>query len=170
MRTSAHATPGPGIEIDTQLVGVVEIFGADGVRVQLDAAEIDDPREAGRVVDNDFFRGAPGRKGQRHGAQPGGPRCGRALLIKRLAFSAVHEALEDDGAVADSRQCAGRDREIVAHKIDLGELRRLRKIQLFRVRDTDFAPVDRKDFGGFGFPGSAHKNRLHDRIDGRGVY
>ena len=61
-RTSSHATPGPGIEIDAQLVGVIEIAGAHRVRVQLDAAEVHDPGEPRRVVDDDLLGGAPRRE------------------------------------------------------------------------------------------------------------
>jgi len=54
-RHASHVVPfdaGYRIEIDPQLVGVIEITRAHGVRMQLDAAEIHDPREAGRVVDD----------------------------------------------------------------------------------------------------------------------
>ena len=57
-RTSAQATPGPGIEIDAQLVGVLEVGRAHRVRVQLDAAEVHDPGEPGRVVDDHLLGGA----------------------------------------------------------------------------------------------------------------
>ena len=97
-RTSAHATPGPGIEIDAQLVGVVEVAGAHRVRMQLDAAEVDDPGEPRRVVDHDLLGRAPGRKRERHRAQPVGPLLRRALLVERLALGAVDEALEHDRA------------------------------------------------------------------------
>ena len=56
------------IEVDAQLVGMVERAGADGI-VQLDAAEIHDPRQPGRIVD-DLFRRAPRRERQGHRAQP----------------------------------------------------------------------------------------------------
>ena len=69
-RTSSQATPGPGIEIDAQLVGVVEVAGAHRVRMQLDAAEVDDPGQAGRVVDDDLLGGAARGKRERHRAQP----------------------------------------------------------------------------------------------------
>ena len=49
----------PGIEIDPQLVGMLEIAGAHRVRMELDAAEVHDPREAGGVVDDDFLGRSP---------------------------------------------------------------------------------------------------------------
>ena len=60
---------GAGIEVDAELVGVVEIVAADRVRVEFDAAEVDDPGEAGGVVDDDLFGGAAGGKGERDGAE-----------------------------------------------------------------------------------------------------
>src|SRR2546429_7432356 len=42
------------IEIDSQFVDVSKIAGADRVRVQSDAARIDDPGEPGRLIDNDL--------------------------------------------------------------------------------------------------------------------
>jgi hypothetical protein len=53
-RDAAHVVPlnaGIRIEIDAQFVGVIEIARAHRMRMQLDAAEIDDPREPGGVVD-----------------------------------------------------------------------------------------------------------------------
>ena len=95
------------------------------MRVQLDAAEIDDPREPRRVVDDDLFRGAAGRESQRDRSQPRGALRRRALLIEGLTFGAVDEALEHHGTVADSGQRARRDRQVVANQIELGELRLL---------------------------------------------
>ena len=143
-RTSAQATPGVGIEIDAQLVGMIEIAGAHRVRMQLDAAEVDDPGEAGRVVDHDLLGGAPGRKGERHRPQPLRPLLGRALLVERLALGAVDEALQHDRPIADAAQRAGRHREVVADEVELRELRLPREIGLVRVGDPDLAPVDRE--------------------------
>jgi hypothetical protein len=113
---------GAGVEIDAEFVGVIEVGGADGVRVELDAAEVDDPGEAGGVVDDDLFGGAAGGKGERDGAQPVGEIGGSALLVEGLGFGSVDEALEDDGAVAMPLQRAGRDGEEVADEVELGEL------------------------------------------------
>ena len=133
VRTSAQATPGPGIEIDAQLVGMIEIARAHRVRMQLDAAQVDDPREPRRVVDDDLFRGAARGKRERHRSQPGGPFRGRALLIERLAFGAVYEALEHDRPVADAGESARRDRQVIAHEVELRELGLLREVRLVRI-------------------------------------
>ena len=51
------------IEVDPQLVGMIQVVGADRVRVQVDAAEVDDPGEARRFVDDDLV-GRPARSGR----------------------------------------------------------------------------------------------------------
>src|SRR5262245_22238574 len=68
-RDTTHIVPidaGTWIEIDTQLIGMLEIAGTNGMRMKFDASQIRDPCEPGRIVDDDFFRRATGRKGQRH--------------------------------------------------------------------------------------------------------
>ena len=46
------------IEIDAQLVRVVEVGGAHGMRIEINAAEVDDPRQLGGVRHDDFFGGS----------------------------------------------------------------------------------------------------------------
>ena len=106
----AHVRPthaGSRIEIDPQLVGMIEIAGAHRVRMQLDAAQIDDPRQPRRIIDHNFFRRAAGRKGQRHRSQPVRALGRRALLIKRLAFGAIDKALENDGTIPNPGSAPG---------------------------------------------------------------
>src|SRR5262245_31491418 len=136
----------PGIEIDPQLVGVLETGRAHGVRMKLDAAEIHDPSEAGGVVDDHLLGGTPGWKGKRHRPDPGGPLRGRALLVEGFAFGSVHEALEHDGTIADARECALRDGQVVADEIELREPTfPARKVELARMRDPHLSPLDRED-------------------------
>ena len=82
---------GAGVEVDAEFVGVVEVGGADGVGVEFDAAEIDDPGEAGGVVDDDLFGGAAGGEGESDGAEEGGEIGGSALLVEGLG-SALRQA------------------------------------------------------------------------------
>ena len=72
------------VEVDPQLVGVVEVLGPDRVGVEVDAAEIGDPGEPGRIVDDDLVRGSPGRECQRRGPEPVGQVLRRTLLEERL--------------------------------------------------------------------------------------
>ena len=157
---------GAGVEIDAELVRVVEIGGADGVGMKLDAAEVDDPGEAGGVIDDELFGGATGGKGKGDGAEEGGE-ClwvGGALLVEGLGLrgleaGAVDEALENDGAVLNSLKRAGRDGEVVADEVELGEFYVAGEVELGGVGDADFVPVDGEEFGvGFGVGG--HGDRV----------
>ena len=89
---------------------MIEIRCAHCVRVQLNATEVHDPREPGGIVNDNLLRFAAGRKEQRRGAQPlrSIRRC--ALLIKRLSFSTIDKALENDWTIANAGERARRDR------------------------------------------------------------
>ena len=117
--------------------------------MQLDAAEVDDPRESRRIVDDDFLRRASRRKRERDRAQPVGTLLRRALLIERLALGAVDEALEHDRPIANAVERAVGDREVVLHEVELRELDVSREVRLVRIRDPDLATVDRQDLSGF---------------------
>ena len=134
------------IEIDAQLVGMIEIVGAHRVRMQLDAAEVDDPRQSSGVVDDELLGGAPRGKRQCDGAQPLGPLVRRALLVERLGLGAVDESLEDERPIANAGDRARRDGQIVLHELELRELGLAREVRLVRIGDLDVAPRDRQHF------------------------
>ena len=113
------ATPGPGIEIDAQLVGMLEVVGAHRVRVQVDAAEVHDPQELRRVAHDDLARGPARREAQLDRLDPLGTLLGRALLEERLALGAVHVALEHDRPPRDAAQRAVGDRRVVPRQVEL---------------------------------------------------
>ena len=69
-RICGHGDAGHRVEVDPQLVGMVEVLGADRVRVEVDAAEVDDPGEPGGVVDDDLVGGPPGRERERRRPDP----------------------------------------------------------------------------------------------------
>ena len=151
-RDAAHVVPRDTwtrIEIDAQLVGVVEIARAHGVRMQLDASQVHDPRETGGIVHDDFFGGSPRRKRERDRSQPRRPAFRRALLIERLALGAIHEALEHERPIADPGDRARRDREVILHDVELRELDAAREVRLVRIRDPNLAPFDREHLGRF---------------------
>ena len=84
-RICDHGTPGHRVEVDPQLVGMVEVVGADRVRVEVDAAEVDDPGQAGRVADDDLVGRPTGRERELHRLEPGGAVVRRPLLEEELA-------------------------------------------------------------------------------------
>jgi hypothetical protein len=152
---AADVVPGDAgarVEIDAELVGVVEVGGEDRVRVELHAAEVDDPKEAGGVVDDDLFGGAAGGEAKRDGAEVGWEIGGGALLVEGLGFCAVDEALEDDGAVLNALQGSGRYGEEVTGDVELGELDLLGEVELGGAGDADVMPVysENLGFGGLG--------------------
>ncbi len=149
------------VEVDAEFIGVVEIAGADRVRMQFHAAEIDDPGEAGGVIDDDFFGGAAGGEGEGRRAEPVGMVGGCALLVEGLGFGSVDEALEDDGAVANAEEGAGGDGLVVTDEVELGELEFAGEVKLVGVGDADVPTVDGKGLSGFFF---FHQNRLHLRV------
>src|SRR5437879_13759202 len=113
---------------------MIKAGGTHGMRMQFDTTEIDNPCKPGCVIHDDFFCGAAGWEGKRHGAQPRGALLRRTLLVKGRSLSAVHETLENDGTVPDSCNRARRNRQVVTNKIDLRDLR-LRDIDLVWMCD-----------------------------------
>ena len=111
---------------------MVEVVGADRVRVEVDAAEVDDPGEAGRVVDDDLVGGPPRRERQRRRPDPVGPVVRGALLEERLLLGAVDEALERHRPAADAGQRAVGDREVVADEVEL-RVAGLREVDLVGI-------------------------------------
>ena len=135
---------GNRIEIDAQLVGVIEILGADRMRMQLDAREVRHPGERGRIARHHFFRGAARRKFQRHHFDPLRPRFRRALLIEKFLADAVGVAHQHVRAAAGAAQRAFGHREVVANQVELG-VARFWEQHLVRIGDRHFPAVDRQD-------------------------
>ena len=144
-RDAAHVVPHDArrrVEVDAQLVRMVEVAAENRMRVQLDAAEVHDPREPGRVVDDDLLRGASRRKRERHGADPLRTALRCALLVEGVGVRAVDEALQHDRTIADAVQRAFRDRQVVRDQLELREPQLLREVRLARVGDADLAARD----------------------------
>ena len=140
----AHLRPGHArhrVEVDAQLVGVLHVVGAHGVRVEVDAAEVRDPREARRLVDDDLVGRPTRRERQRRDAHPLGPVVGRPLLEERLLVDPVDEPLERHRPAADARQRPVGDGDEVGHHVELG-VAGLGEVDLVGVRDRDLAAAD----------------------------
>ena len=143
----AHLRPrhaGHRVEVDPQLVGVVQVLGADRVRVEVEAAEVRDPREAGRLVEHDLVGGPARREGERGRPDPVGRVVRGALLEERLLLGPVDEPLERHRAAADPGQRAVGDREEVPHQVELG-VPGLGEVHLVGVADRDLAVADLED-------------------------
>ena len=99
---------------------MVEVLGPDGMRVEVDAAEVDDPGEPGRIVDHDLVGRPAGREGQRGGPDPVGRVLRCPLLEERLARGAVDEPLQGHRPAAGPAQRAVRDGKVVVDQVELG--------------------------------------------------
>ena len=99
--------------------------------MQLDAPEVHDPRQPRGVVDHDLLGGAPGGERQRRRPQPVRPRA-RARASGRTPRPSAPSTkrLSTIGRSRMPPQRAGRDREVVADDVELGELRLPREVGL----------------------------------------
>jgi hypothetical protein len=129
---------GHRVEVDPQFVGMVEVAGPHGMRIEVDAAQVHRPDEAGGVVDHRL-----GRRGARGVAKFGHIDPVRALrrgalLEYGLAPDALDEPLEDHRPVRHATQCAPGHRQVVVDQIPLGDggsLRGRGKHRLVRMGD-----------------------------------
>ena len=108
------------IEVDAQFVRVVQVLGADGVRVQLEAGQVGHPDQRGGVARHDLVRGAPGWKRELDDLHPRGPRFGRALLVEGLAADAVGKAQQHVRTATGRAQRPVGDGDVVADEVELG--------------------------------------------------
>src|SRR4029077_6541227 len=69
----AHRVPADArlwVEVDSQLVGVVEVAATNRVRVEVDDPQVDRPGEVGRVVRYELGGGPAAREGEGRRLQP----------------------------------------------------------------------------------------------------
>ena len=159
-RNSAHIVPLDSryrIQIDAQFIGMIEVRRANWMRMQLNAAEVDDPREPGGIIHHDFFGRPSRRKGKDHRSKPGRPLLRRALLIERLSLGTIHKTLQNDRAVLNSPQRSRSYRKVISHQIEFCNPDLGREVELVGMRDLDFTPIDRQNLAGCSF---CHENRL----------
>jgi len=109
--------------------------------MQLEAGEVRQPGEIGRMARHDLVGAAAGREADRGHLEPVGAVRRRALLEEELVADAVGVADQHAGAPARAAQRPLGDGEVVVHQVELPDLR-LRKQQLGRVRDDDVTAVD----------------------------
>jgi hypothetical protein len=141
-RHPPHVVPGhtrAGIEIDAQLVRMLQVVRAHGMRVEVDAPEIDDPQKLRRVPHDDLLRRASRRERELHRLDPVRPLRGRSLLEKGLALGAVHVPLEHDRSRSDPAQSTLGHRRVVPDEVEL-RVATPREVHLVRVADRHRAP------------------------------
>src|SRR5262249_52294326 len=115
-----HLSPrdsGHRIEVNTQLVGMLEIPGPYRVRVQLEAAEVREPGQRRRIVRHALLRRASRRKVQLDHVNPGWAGPGRALLVEVLAVDTLRVANQHVGTAASPAERALCDSDVVTDEI-----------------------------------------------------
>ena len=120
---------------------MLEVVGAHRVRVEVDAAEVDDPGEGRGIGHDDLFGRIARRVVQCRGLDPVGTLLGSALLEERLLRDALHEPLQHHRPAVDAAQGAVGDGEVVVHDVELGEAG-LGEHDLVGVRDANLAAAD----------------------------
>ena len=117
-RTNGHWPSRRRVEVDQQVVGPLDLRHARVPRVQLDAAEVRDPGERGRVVDDREHRRVAARELHEHLVDVVRVVRRHALLVEELPLDAVREPLHverpaaqvGEGAVGDRRGSTRRGR------------------------------------------------------------
>src|SRR5882762_2137945 len=92
---------------------MIDVGHAYRPRIEVDAAEIDDPRQAGPVAAHHFVGDAIAREADSGGAHPVWARRWCALLIEGVTLGAVGEALEVHGSIAHTTQNAVGDAQVI---------------------------------------------------------
>lgn len=101
------------IEVHPQLVRVIEVLGAYGVRMQLETGEVGEPREGRGVARHDFVRLPSRGKAQRGHLDPVGTRLRCALLKEVVGLDSVRITNEHVRPPPRGPQRSLRDREVV---------------------------------------------------------
>lgn len=83
-----------------------QIAGANGMGVEFDTTEVDDPCQARRIINHYFFRSSAGWKRQRYSSQPGRTLLGRTFLVKGWLLATVYKSLQNDWPILNSGQSA----------------------------------------------------------------
>ena len=120
---------------------MVQVIGSDSVWIQIQAAQVGDPGQPGRVVDDNLVCGSTGRERQFDRAEPVRPRFGGALLEEELALGAIDVALEGHRPAARAPQRAVDHGQVVRDQIALG-VARTGEVDLIRVRNGNLPARD----------------------------
>jgi hypothetical protein len=118
---------------------MIEVSGAHRMRMQLHTAEVDDPREASRIIDDYFLRGTPRRERQGDRAHPLRQVARCALLVEGLCLRTIHKAFQNDWAIQDTAQRTRRHGEKIADDIEFCELHAAGEVRLGRAANAHHA-------------------------------
>jgi len=128
------------VEVDQHVVGPLDVVDPRVPSVELDAAEVDDPRERGRVVDDR----EDGRVAAREADELLPDVLGMGwnpFLVEEVALDAVRVALHVERPPADVVERARRDVDVVPDEVGLRQPA-LGEEGLLRIRDLDLVAAD----------------------------
>src|SRR6266536_270626 len=123
---------------------MVQVVRADGMRVEVDAPQVHDPRELRRVAHDDLVRGPPRGERELHRLDPRRPGLRGPLLEEELALGAVDVALHRHRPPVDASQRAVGHRHVVTDQVEL-RVARLREEHLVRIGDGHLDAVELED-------------------------
>ena len=142
----AHVLPGvplARVEVDQEVVGPLDVAHARVPGVQLDAAEVRDPGEAGGVGDDgEVGRAAEARERDPHRLEPVRMRGRDTLLVEELALDAARVALHLHRPARDVVQRERRELDVVARSRSPFVTPDAREVDLLQVGERDLAPAD----------------------------
>ncbi len=134
---------------------MVEIVAAHGVRVEVDAPQVDHPGQLGGVADDNLLGGSARRKAEHRRLDPRRAVRGRSLLEEGLPLGALDKALERHRALGDAPHGALGDGQVVVEQVALGvpgkreeDLVRVGDLDLAARYQLDLAPADHRGGGG----------------------
>ena len=146
LATSAERDARPGVEVDAQLVGMVEVLAPHRPGVPVDHAQVDPPHEMRGVVGHELARVTAAGESDGGRLQPLRRSVGNALLKERLAGDAVHPALHHGRALAQAAHDRLLALDVVVDEVDLRQPH-LREEQLVRVAHAQLVAAHVEDCG-----------------------
>ncbi len=131
----------PGVEIEVDIVGTIDIVTPCVPLIEVDAPQVDQPEQRGHVVDDREIDDVAGLVLDGARANPGGTRHRRPLHEEEFARGTVRITLHHHRAVPDVRKQDSRNVRVI---LDQRAFRNapLRPEGLLQVREAHLAPRD----------------------------
>ena len=112
---------GNGVEVEVEVIGTVHVVTARIPWVQIDAAEVNHPKERREIADDGEIDDAGGGVFDGADVNPIGAGDRRAFLEEELASGAVGVTFHDHGAADEVREEVGGDVGVIAEEVAFGD-------------------------------------------------
>ena len=130
-----------GIYVHPELILPVKVGPPDRPRIQIDAAQIDGPRQVSLIHDDQKACGSTTGEGDHRALYPLGPWFRDSLLEEELPVGPVGEPLERGWTVEAASNRSGGHGKVVLHQLQLG-CPEPSKEDLIGVGDGHFVPIE----------------------------